>query len=190
MKISLTLSAILIILLSACNSNDTKTPSAATGDTTSTTTTTLPKDTSAVVNAPKESVLPPEESDTLKFCHIRKFYEKNGTQFIDADYIQFLFGDKAVAAARKRNDAEMEIENGDTVYSVPNDYYAINDNPRIRSLALDKNVRCSVIDMRAEVYPTDTTLKSLQSMNTEDKVFILTLDKNNVVTRIKEQFIP
>ena len=193
MKTSLTLFVILIILLPACNNSDTKSPSATTGDTTTTTTPPPAKNTPAVANTPKESVLPPEESDSLKFCYIKKFYQEGNTRYIDADFIQFLFGDKAVAAAKKHNDAEMEVKNGDTTYYVLNDYYVLNENTRIRKLALSPDVACYTLSYSApRVMLEKTSLEKLESNydKNHDNYYILILDKNNVITSIKEQYVP
>jgi len=69
--------------------------------------------------------------------YVRRFYQKNGQYFVDVDYIQFLSGEAAVAAARRKGDAQEEVVKGDTVYSVFNDYYIVNDDPEVRTLRLD-----------------------------------------------------
>lgn len=69
--------------------------------------------------------------------YVRRFYQKNGRYYVDIDYIQFLNGEAAVAAARRKGDAQEEVVQGDTVYSVFNDYYIVNDNPQVRTLPLD-----------------------------------------------------
>jgi hypothetical protein len=69
--------------------------------------------------------------------YVRRFYQKNGQYYVDVDYVQFLNGEAAVAAARRKGDAQEEVVQGDTVYSVFNDYYIVNDNPQVRTLQLD-----------------------------------------------------
>lgn len=69
--------------------------------------------------------------------YIRRFYQQGGQYFADVDYVQFLSGEAAVAAARRKGDAAVDVVNGDTVYSVFNDYYIVNDNPQVRTLRLD-----------------------------------------------------
>ena len=191
MKTSLTLFAILFIFLAACNNGDTKASAPAEGDTATVAVTPPPKDTTAIADTPKESVLPPEESDSLKFCYIKKFYQEGNTQYIDADYIQFLFGEKAVAAARKHDDAEMEVKNGDTSYYVLNDYYVLNENTRLRKLALSPDVSCYTISWGGpSVLLEKTSLTKLQSNYNAGNYYILILDKQHVVTSIKEQYVP
>lgn len=196
MKTSLHLFTIFAILLSACGNDGAKTPADPSGDTTSHTgAAPSAKDSSATTppagHPDTESVIPSQESDSLKFCYIKKFYQEGNTWFIDADYIQFLFGDKAVAAARRYNDAEMEIKNGDTSYSVLNDYYVLNENPKIRKLAISPNVVCYTIGMGgSSVILEKTSFQQLQAKYQENNYYILILDKQNVVTTIKEQYVP
>jgi hypothetical protein len=114
-------------------------------------------------------------------------------QFIDADFIQFLYEKKAVEAARKHKDAEMEVKNGDTTYYVLNDYYVLNENTRIRKLALSPDVTCYTLSYSApRVVLEKTSLEKLtENYNkNNDNYYILILDKNNVVTSIKEQYVP
>lgn len=54
----------------------------------------------------------------------------DGTVVVTADYAQFLTGDEATQAALE----DGFIVEGETV---PNDYYIVNENPRLRELALD-----------------------------------------------------
>lgn len=69
-------------------------------------------------------------------AYVRRFYEQNGRYYAVVDYVQFLKGADAVAAAQRRGDALTEVQNGDTVYSVPNDYYVVNENRKERTLPL------------------------------------------------------
>ena len=54
----------------------------------------------------------------------------DGTWILTADYAQWLTGEEANDAARNAG----EITEGETV---PNDYYIVNENPRLRELNLD-----------------------------------------------------
>ncbi|MCA8831065.1 hypothetical protein [Hymenobacter pini] len=69
-------------------------------------------------------------------AYVRRFYEQKGRYYAVVDYVQFLKGPDAVAAAQRRGDAIAEVQNGDTVYSVPNDYYIVNDTKKERTLPL------------------------------------------------------
>ncbi|MBT9393623.1 hypothetical protein KLP40_10660 [Hymenobacter sp. NST-14] len=69
-------------------------------------------------------------------AYVRRFYEQKGRYYAVLDYVQFLKGPDAVAAAQRRGDAMTEMQNGDTVYSVPNNYYIVNDVKKERTLPL------------------------------------------------------
>jgi hypothetical protein len=209
MKTSLTLFAILIILLPACNSNDTTTPTNGSGDTT-TVQNHIPDDNTSAASltaadtaemlahnqiypdSVTEPVTPPAASDSLQFCTIKKLYEENGTLYIDADYIQLYYGDKAVEVAKKYNDAIATLDDkGDTVYSVLSDVYILNENKRIRKLAVDKNVSCyTVVLGKSAMRLKKSPLHELRIRMNDERPYIVLLDRNNVVTAIKEQYLP
>ncbi|MET4108163.1 hypothetical protein [Hymenobacter sp. UYP22] len=69
-------------------------------------------------------------------AYVRRVYEQKGRYYAVVDFVQFLKGPDAVAAAQRRGDAIAEVQNGDTVYSVPNDYYIVNENTKERTLPL------------------------------------------------------
>jgi hypothetical protein len=58
-----------------------------------------------------------------------------GTHYVTLDYIQFLTGDAAAAAAEARGDESPP----------PNDYYIVNENPRLREFALPPSATVRVI---------------------------------------------
>ena len=114
-----------------------------------------------------------------QYCFIKKIYTKGDTSYIEADYIQFLMGDEAIAAATKKGEQDM----------VQDDYYVVNDNTKLRSLALSKNV---VITLAG----TDDGKPSSAGMDdgTLQKkllsgIFVIRFE-NGLVTNMREQFIP
>ncbi|GAB3238213.1 hypothetical protein GCM10027346_30560 [Hymenobacter seoulensis] len=116
--------AFLLTLVTACRSAESETSVAESRD-----------------NVPAE--LAGEQSTTEKVgntgrghAYVRRFYEQKGRYYAEVDYVQFLKGADAVAAAQRRGDAMEEVQNGDTVYSVPNDYYIVNDDKKVRTLPL------------------------------------------------------
>jgi hypothetical protein len=76
----------------------------------------------------------PELEDGRHFGSIESVDVENQTLVFDLAY--FLTGDEANQAA---------AEHGDEV-PVPNDYYIVNDNPRLRTLDVAPNVEVRVID--------------------------------------------
>lgn len=74
-------------------------------------------------------------------AYVRRFYQQGGQYFAKVDYIQFLSGEAAVAAARRKGDAAVDVVNGDTTYSVFNDYYIVNDDSTTRTLRLSDQAK-------------------------------------------------
>ena len=138
-----------------------------------------------------EDVIPPDESDSLKFGYITKWVGQNGQLFIYADYMQFYYGERAVEEARKRKDAEMDIRDGDTSYSIPSDVYMLNENKRIRQLPVANDVHCFTIAAGdGKMVLQLTNLERLRKRWDPSRIYILILNKDNVVAAIKEQYLP
>jgi hypothetical protein len=148
-----------------------------------------PEDTITVEGG--ESVDPADEKDSVTYCHITKFYSRDGREYLDADFIQFYTGDKAIQAARKYGEVEKRVVNGDTIYSLPDDIYIRNDNPRIRSLAIDENAVYKVLrNTKSSVVNVAALREKLLARYSKEKIYVLTINKNNVITQIKEQYLP
>lgn len=77
---------------------------------------------------------PPPLEDGRHFGFIRRVSLDTSTLVLDLAY--FLTGEEANEAA---------AEHGDEV-PVPNDYYIVNDNPRLRALPLSPDLRLRLID--------------------------------------------
>lgn len=164
--------------------------------------TTQNSDAETVAKSEKETVTEKEEkssnieitkeSGEKKYCYIRKLIEENGDYYIVTDFIQFLYGDEAVEVAKKRGFAEYDIdENGDTIFSVPNDYIILNDNPKLRTFKLSKDVYIRLIDWESErldikenCQPTEMNLNEEYS-----SPYYLTYT-NGVVDSIWEEYTP
>lgn len=188
---------LLALIVSGCGNNDSNKPS---GEVTADSTNAAVEQTGGDSSAPTtahastvkgEPVTPPEASDSLKFCFINKLYKKGDNYFIDADYIQFLTGDKAVAEAKKHHDAEMEVINGDTVYSLLDDIYVLNENKKIRSLRLGEGIK--LMDLAND--PESVVLKpvsfdTFKKGYSKDHIYILIAPGDSVVTAIKRQYLP
>lgn len=107
------------------------------------------------------------------------------------DLIQFLTGDEADAAYHR--------DYPDEPYGVPNDYYIINDNPKLRRLPVADDIAVTVLDWNAGFRPL---VVAFADMPTELAArgefpgehlgvnpFWLTVD-NGTITAIDEQYIP
>lgn len=136
------------------------------------------------------AVQPQQEPAKGQYCYIDKVYTKGDTSYIEADYVQFLMGKEAVAAARKRGDAEPIVTNGDTTYSLPTDYYILNENKKLRTLKLAGNFEFVAVAVSADKKASSTAPITLLKERAKTGLFILTLDKQETVVTIKEQYLP
>ena len=126
-----------------------------------------------------------------EYAFIVGIIQKGDSTFIDADYIQHLTGQAAVEAAIKVHQADtFKTEDGKTHIDVPNNYFIVNDNKKIRRLTLDKNCLIDLVINPDRMPPiNENSLKSLKNVDHESP-FILTLNDKGLVIRIKEIFVP
>src|SRR5689334_22890747 len=80
-----------------------------------------------------------------EYCYIVNVVSSRDTVFVDADYIQYLKGQKAIDAAKRNGDADTTIKNGKIKISLPNDYYIVNENKKIRRLRLSQKITFELI---------------------------------------------
>jgi len=155
-----------------------------------TTPTTPSVEPSETIAGPTPSASPsPELEDGRHFGYIRSIDVESETLVFDLAY--FLSGDEANQAAG---------EHGDET-PVPNDYYIVNDNPRLRTLAVATDVEIRVIDwghccdlVQGEIQPF------VEAFQTEhhawnamyqggESQYWLTVE-GGVVVQIEEQYLP
>ncbi|GAA4010995.1 hypothetical protein GCM10022408_24130 [Hymenobacter fastidiosus] len=124
--------------------------------------------------------------------YIRRFYQQQGRYYVTADYIQFLNGPAAIAAARRKGDAHAEVVQGDTVYSVFNDYYIVNDNPRRRTFPLSPEAELTLWDVTGGLRQYQATPAELLAKGPELFRFapFILQTRDGVVTGITQQYIP
>ncbi|WP_103068431.1 hypothetical protein [Aquimarina sediminis] len=141
------------------------------------------------MNIPKRAN---EDKKDLKFerqyCYINKVYQSNDVVFIEADYIQYYQGKKAVRKAKEYGNAEYDIDKkGDTLYFLYNNYYIHNQSSRLRVLELDDKakVRIGNINQISYGFP----LKAFQKVISDKPVLVLEIN-NGIVYKITEQKLP
>lgn len=119
---------------------------------------------------------------------------KDGKWLATTDYIQFLTGEKALNEAKKRNLAEVEInEKGEKEYFLTNDYIILNDNPKLRELEIAPDAEIfsynfkdgSSIDLKAP----KTHIQALKETLEKDYPYTINI-KNGKITEIRQIFIP
>ena len=128
---------------------------------------------------------------TGKVCgYIKKFTKKGGTTSVTMDQIQFFTGTAAAAAATAHGDESPP----------PNDYYIVNDSPKLRTYPLAKTVKVTMTTAVDNLYADgySTTLTKLTGAfsgaepglsNAKGSPYWFTV-KNGVVTAIREQYLP
>ncbi|HSC39338.1 MAG TPA: hypothetical protein VLD19_15750 [Chitinophagaceae bacterium] len=136
-------------------------------------------------DTPTVKVISPQPQDKPEpgqYCLIKRVYDSAGATWIDADYIQFLMGDAAIAAAKKKGQEEMVMD----------DYWVVNDNTKIRTLKLNSRFEYIAVYAGLEDHPAPvlTAMQHLQGVANTNGILILTFNKEQEVTRIKYQFLP
>ncbi len=121
-----------------------------------------------------------------QYTLILKVYSENGKNYVDADYVQYYIGDKAIEEAKKNGDADVFIANGKKIYAVPNDYYIVNKNKTIRKIELSDNPFFNLLI--SDNLKGSNTFENFKK-NYHETLYILRL-KNNKIIEVKEVFIP
>lgn len=138
------------------------------------------------LNSCKKEII---EKQELNYSLILKVYEENKKSYIDADYIQYFKGDRAIEEAKIRGDADVVIINGQKKYSIPNDFYIVNDNKKIRKLELSENVKINLVNTVGLKNSDTKSILDYLKNNYDDKIFLLVLSDEKI-TEIKEIFTP
>jgi len=147
--------------------------------------------------AEEEGLMPPTAS-VKNMGYIKKAYSKNGKNFIDIDYLQWLTGPEAEKAMRE--DGECPKTGECIIYD---GYHIRNQNPLVRTLevAPDVEIRMQTLDSETTGQVGQNTpitfdrLKDIFTPPSEPKQqyqykpFIVELSNNKIV-KITEQYIP
>ena len=130
------------------------------------------------------------KSTDSSYCFIKDVIVKKNKTYIKVDFIQFYRDERAVAEAKKRGAAEYDIdEKGDTTYFVYNDYFIVNNNPKLRTFILTDDSKIEFIEWLDAPIPnpkmiTNKTLKRLKLSP------YLIKTENGQIKELKEIFIP
>ena len=126
------------------------------------------------------------QQTTEQYSFILKVYKENGKNYVNADFVQYLIGDKAVEEAKKNGDADAFIVDGKKIYAVPNDFYIVNKNKTIRKIELSDNPKFNLLI--SENLNGLNTFENFKK-NFHDTLYVLCL-KNDKIIEVKEVFIP
>jgi len=132
-----------------------------------------------------------KNSNDTEYAFITEIQQDGDSTYLIADYVQYLTGDSAIAAAIQEGNADTTEIEGKITVGVSNDYYILNSNQKLRKLPVVKNCEFDFLLWldRVDVKKVDNSLSSLKKIY-KDAPFILTLDKNETVVRVKEVYLP
>ena len=123
------------------------------------------------------------------YCYIRNVINQNNRTYLKVDFIQFFTFDKAIEEAKKRGDAEYNIEvNGDTTYFVYNDYYIANDNPKLRIFKLTDSTKIEFLEVLGDT-ATDFKNTDKAMKRVEFSPFIIETEQGKILS-LKEIYTP
>jgi hypothetical protein len=123
-------SAVIAALLAACG-GDGESSSAAP-------VTTQPATTTAATEPAATSIQPPELEDGRHFGYLQAARVTAEPREVVFDLAQFLTGEEANAAAEER----------DFESPVPNDYFVVDDNPRLRTVPISPKLTIDLVDWK------------------------------------------
>ena len=141
---------------------------------------------------PKTAAAETVTSDSV-YAYIKKAWQKEDSVFIEADYIQFLTGKAAVEAAKLHHEADTIYDDKGKITDiiVDNDYYILNENKKLRTLAVGKDVTIETVSMsNGPVSIVKTSLKDFISTHGKDSFPFILKFKNNEVSKIIEVYVP
>jgi len=138
-----------------------------------------------------------QTKDTEKqMGYIQKVYQKNGENYIDIDYIQYLGGEEGSKAC---------VEDGNCVESclqinrcLPNGYYIRNQNDKIRTFIVVKDATIFLLDFSTEEQYKKISFGNLMNtFNSSEKELLwfkqapysIELEEG-IVTSILQRYIP
>lgn len=123
------------------------------------------------------------------YALILNIYNEKGKNYVDADYVQYYVGDNAIKEAKKRGDADSYVVNGETVYSVPDDIYIVNENTKIRKLEVSNKVKIEMVGLNKSINENQTIPFDDLKNDFKDRLFLLTIENEKII-EIKEIFTP
>jgi len=133
------------------------------------------------------------DSDTIKklkferkHCFVKKVFRKNGVIFIEADFVSYFEGKKAVEKAKENNEAEYDIDkDGDTLYFLYDNYYLYNANTNVRRLEINDKARVQGINQISNGFP----LKAFENSIADNPIMVLEIN-DGIIYKISRQKLP
>ena len=134
------------------------------------------------------------QENELPNCYIDTIVVKDNKYFITVEYIAFLGGQEAVAAAKK-DGYPVEVDtviNGDTVWHVPDDYYIAREDTTRSTYIVSNKVEISLLN--GSESESGKTIHDLLDLCTKGNILkrhpFIIKEKDSVITKITEFFVP
>ena len=186
--LAVAVTALLLVGAVACGDDD---EPVASGDATTTTTTSVAPEvttTTTTTTSPPVTVEPPDIGDSMDtgvseledgrhFGYWQSFEIGDTVAFGEFDLAYFLTGAEAEAAAAERGEI------------VENDYYIVNENPKLRTLIAHGDTQVTVLANQGGPDSVATNVADFAVDRHESSGFWVTI-VNGIVTSIEEQFVP
>lgn len=112
-----------------------------------------------------------------------------GVTYVTLDYIQFLVGDEAAEAAAARGDESPP----------PNDYYIINDNPKLREYPVQQGITVEVMYAADQTFMPEGVTVSLADwtagmtgpmLNYYTSTYYIVTVTDGTITELSQQYLP
>lgn len=148
---------------------------------------------------PYENLSEPVNEADRQIGYIKKVYTKQGKEFLDIDYVQWLSGSAAIPAMREDGACPKKGE-----CMVLNDYYIRNQNPMLRTFEISPEVKVLMQTWDSEKndiqwdYPISynqfkgifTGASKISNRENLKNVPYYVYYENGIITKIAEQYIP
>lgn len=149
------------------------------------------------IKAPLEKSIPSEKKEEIvltmtsdtSYCYIKEVINQDNFTFLKVDFIKFLMSNQAIEEAKKRGEAAYDIEeNGDTNFYVNNDYYIVNDNPKLRLFMLTDSTDIEFHELFGETIADFTNSdKAMERVNLSPFIIIT---QDGIISHLNEIFVP
>ncbi len=151
--------------------------------------------------SPADTVTKKGTSDTLhtitadsaseEYAYITGIEKTHDSIFIKADYVQFFNGPDVLKEAQKRHRADTSFDKDGKIQDVfvPDDYFIVNDDKQLRTLYLPGSTGITMDTEIAGEKTKNINTYAYFRQHFKNSLFKLMV-KNNVVTAVKEVFLP
>ena len=132
-----------------------------------------------------------DTSTGVHVCRISKIVFENNHTSIIVDFVNYLTGIEAHRASVI--DGNYEIDNGDTITDITNDYYISNNNTKLRKFSFSSKSTIAIYDYESDGEFKQISIKEFVKRNEDNIDFyeLYTIKfSGGKVTELEEIFVP